>query len=275
MAYKTLPDIDVNEIIKPASKSDRSDRRTYLITGKTGVGKTFSFSTIPAKGLYLDFDGKAAYLQQPQFDDFIDIVNLKFDVNEHQSQQAKVEALYQLKTVKELSKKYSFLGIDGLTNLYALGCQASHDAGLCTTRFKMNFDKMSFVDDWIWKRLMRWGAYFKNVILYCHEDVRSDILGGYNILPLCRSALSLSMAKNFQEVWHARATGTEDDVEFSWSTKPEESCSNNTAIPNLPTRIPNNFSFVLETDWNKPGSLKDKITAWEKTSGKKITKFTP
>ena len=273
MPFEPGEEINLKDIIRPASKAERVGRKTFLIGGPTGHGKTFSAGTIPSemKGLYLDFDGKSDILMTPEHDN-LEIINLKFDKNNYKRHISIIAELCKVEALDDLIKEFRFIFVDGLSNFYALGAMNTHDH-VSGNKFKLNYDKMDYVDDWLWKCLHRWAAYFDFLILYCHEDYLEDDTGVKRILPLCRKRLSKEIPKSFQEIYHATTSGLGDGISYSWVTRPEEHCGNTSSIMDLPNRVPNNFSLLLETDWKRVKNVDEAVKAWEKKSGGKVTRW--
>jgi len=272
MPFDPLPKVNLEDAIKPAGEAARAFSRTFLITGPTGGGKTTSVTTIPdnEKGLLMDFDGKS-HIVTALAPKKIDIINLKFDRNEYKNQAALIEALHS--QAIELGKTYQWCFVDGLTNLYSLAAMLSHDNVNGKNRTKITFDKMDWIDGWIWERLHRLSAAFQNLVLYAHEDYRESESGMARVLPLCRKALSASMPGNFQEVYHATTAGLGDDITHFWLTKAEETYGNTSSIMELPHKVPNNFDLVTTTDWTSVKNVGDAITKWEGKTKKKITRW--
>ena len=263
MGYNKLPTIELDEVIKPAGEMEEVEGKNFLIVGPTGSGKTYSKTTIPNDdlGLDLDHDGKNSVVRKRR-PEGIDVVGLKYDINAYDKQLATVNAVYD--NTATLAEKYQWCFVDGLTNFYALGCRAAHDNVGGGNKFKLNFDKMDYVDDWVWRRLQRFMVCFKYFVLFAHEDYRDVKDGTTRILPLCRKRLSHEMARNFQEVYHATPIGFGDDITYAWMTRSEENCGNTSGIIDLPHTVPNNFAFILGVDWEKVGGVEEAIGGWRK-----------
>jgi len=274
MAYKKASAIDLDELIKPIDQMPGGDHRTWLISGHPGGGKTTSVRTIApiAKCLYLDLDGKSSVLKKPELAEWINGVNLKFDLNTYKDQLAVIDALYDLDTAETLAVDHKWLIIDGLTNFYALGCQKAHDTTKGSSRYKMNFDKMDYVDAWVWQRIHRWRAVFENVVLFTHIDVRGDEFGNIHMMPLARKGLSATMPGNFQEIFHAGVDVSGKSIQYQWVTKPEDYCNNTSSIAGLPAVVPNDFALVMDTDWTAlDGDVGKAIKQFEVKHGRKVT----
>ena len=273
MPLNELPSVDLKKEIKPAGEASRAGRKTFCVTGSTGHGKTFSKTTIPKgmKALDLDFDGKNEVVSVLRPDDVF-VVDLKFSLDDYLHQRALLDEVY--KNAIDLAKEYEFCFCDGLTNMHELGKRISHDEVSGGNQYKLNYDKMNYVDDWLFRRLQKLGAAFKYFVLFCHEDYRETANGTHRVLPLARKAISSAIPANFQEVYHAATEGLGDSTKHYWLTRPEELYGNTSSITDLPFKVPNHFGLLLETDWSAKRTLKEHIQSYEESpNGMPITRW--
>lgn len=270
MAYNKV-DVKLEEQVKPIQDMENI-HTSILLIGRSGTGKTTSART-PFKDdsiLYLDFDDKAGILRRSKRKNLMRI-DLKFDYTEWAKHRAIVDQVYDLDKCTELAQVYQWMFVDGLTGMYALASQVAHNEVSGGNQFKLNYDKMDFVDDWVIRRLQRWSGMFKYFVLMAHEDYRETEDGVVRILPLARKRLSEAIPRMFQEIYHTDIVGVGDEASYVWRTKAEDNCGNTSGVENLPATVPNDFSLVLGTDWTKTKSIKDAIIETEKREERKVT----
>lgn len=275
MPYTEQININIDEVVKPASKSPRKGKRTFCIMGKTGSGKTHSSGTIPKKqkGLYFDYDGKAEGLMDGNHDnlDIVDVVWSKKEAINNQNKADKVIAYLQ--SSEELKHKYQFGFIDSLINLYGTMEMLSHKA-LPGSKFKVNFDKMAYIDDKIWRFFQSLITVVDNLVIYCHEDFRQSESGiGYKVIPLARKALSEGIPGRFQENYHSVTLGEGDTIQYVWETRPLDIYDSNSVMVDVPAIVPNNFALLLGTNWKEVKSVSEAIGLFEKKTGEKVTRY--
>lgn len=265
--------INLADIVKPASKAVSLGRKTFCITGPTGVGKTFTAGTIPDEdeGLYLDFDDKSALLQTKEHDN-LKIVDVKFSRDRYRENSAVLQLIMDSLVDGELKGKYQWGFLDGLSGMYDTYCHMSFDR-VKGSAFSMNFDRMDFADDKVWRLIERFMGVMKYTVLYAHEDYRQGKDSVMKVLPLARKALSEAIPGRFQEVYHATNKGSGDEITYHWETRPMDVYHCNSLIPGLPYLVPNNFGLLLGTDWTKGKDIKEVVEEHEKDGKNKVTKW--
>lgn len=265
--------INLEDIVKPASKAVSKGRKTFCITGPTGVGKTFTAGTIPAKdeGLYLDFDDKSALLQTSEHDN-LKIVDVKFSRDRYRENSAVIQVIMDSLVDGELKDKYQWGFLDGLSGMYNTYCHVSFDQ-VKGSAFSMNYDRMDFADDKVWRLIERFMGVMKYTVLYAHEDYRQGKDSVMKVLPLARKSLSEAIPGRFQEVYHATTKGSGDEITYHWETRPMDVYHCNSLIPGLPYLVPNNFGLLLGTDWTKNKEMKEVVEEHEKVRKAQVTKW--
>lgn len=269
MGFKEKPTINVDELIEP--NEEVSKRRTFCITGPPGNGKTFSAGTIPSneKGLFFDFDFKSAMLRN---DDEIKKKLSFLDLYLMEDFSSNVDKIEQVKlALTEGNKwygKFQWGFIDGLTNFHQMYKMQSHDE-ISGKKNIMNYEKMDYVEGKLWELLSRIIATIPNLVIYAHEDIRDMKDMSIKVFPLARKAISQAMPGRFQEIYRSTIIGDEEEIRYLWETKPTgDIYMSNSLIPGVPFRVPNNFDFLLSTDWNSVKTVDEAIENFEKKGGK-------
>lgn len=264
MAYiKT--EINEEELFVTPKKAKNITRRTFLVVGNFGTGKTFSCRTIPKDQsvLHFDFDGKTVRLIEEiekQERDNYTFVQIPWDITDAKASGDKLTyAMKKIKAQKSESSEpfiYDWIILDTLSSLFNIYAQVSHTSMKGENKFNLNFDKQGFVRDRVWRVLQTCMSCAKYTILFAHPDVRDNYDGTSRVMPASYKSLSENIPTVFNNYFHSLIEGEGTNKQYIWLTQSEGITASiayaaTCDIDGVPDRVPQDWNKLINTDWNK------------------------
>jgi len=269
MAFADKPLKTISELGEEAKKAVKVVKKFFMLVGPPGTGKTWCLTTIPKddKLLYLDFDNKGDMLL-PQIESG-QVVRIDLAFSTETYTETFSNLMQVMKDLRGDAKgTFQWIAADSLTNLYAL-----LEKQILKSKTKTDWDDMGWIDSKFWEILYTIVGACNYTVLTAHEDIRGESDATIKVVPLARKALSQAIPGRVKELYQATTTDEGENTCYVWRTKPHGIYMANTLISHLPAEVPNNFDFILSTNWEKVEDISQAIKDYEKRTSLKITRW--
>lgn len=224
---------------------------TILIYGETGAGKTFSLRTLPKEwlpALVLDFDHNSRALEGQFSPGELYIADME-DFTTNNRGELKPAAYESAKAVLTdllkggLDFEPKTIIVDSVTRLY----MSIMDYGLSKTSRKegdppqlQDYGTAAALTVHFTRAALQTGC---NLIYLAHEKAyANEVTGIEKGVPALTGQLGDTIPRFFQEILHARATGSGNNRKYLWETQPAGKFVARTTHTDFDSTIPQDFS---------------------------------